>query len=107
MLQVIVFVPETHKEKVKTAMFLAGAGKWGNYDSCCFEHAGVGQFRPLEGSRPFIGSKGEVELVSEVKLEMICDEENYSNVIKAMKLAHPYETPAYYGIKAVGELKSN
>ena len=35
MFQVIVFVPETHKDKVKTAMFSAGAGKWGNYDSCC------------------------------------------------------------------------
>ena len=101
MFHLVVFVPTDFKEKVKQAMFEAGAGRWGAYDSCCFELEGMGQFRPLEGSQPFIGKSFELEQVRETRLEMICEESNYSAVIAAMKNAHPYETPAYYGIKAV------
>lgn len=99
MVQIIVFIPEAHKENVKTAMFAAGGGKIGNYDSCCFEHAGIGQFRPLEGSQPFSGKLNVVEKATEVKVEMVCEDHLFSQVITAMKAAHPYETPAYYGIK--------
>jgi hypothetical protein len=101
-IQVIVFVPEKFKESVKTAMFNAGAGRMGNYDFCCFEHQGVGQFRPLSGSQAFVGTVDVLERVLEFKIEMICEEHLYENVIAAMKAAHPYETPAYYGIKTVG-----
>ena len=31
------YVPESHLEAVKRAMFGAGAGKIGNYDSCCWQ----------------------------------------------------------------------
>jgi structural hemagglutinin/hemolysin toxin protein RtxA len=98
MIQIIVFVPVEHKEKVKAAMFEAGAGKMGNYDHCSFEYQGVGQFRPLEGSNPFIGKTHQLETVVEVKVEMICEDQYFEPVIKAMLKAHPYQTPAYYGI---------
>jgi len=101
-IQVTVFVPEEFKESVKTAMFNAGAGRLGNYDFCCFEHQGIGQFRPLPGSQAFVGTVGVLEKVLEFKIEMICEDHLYENVIAAMKAAHPYETPAYYGIKTVG-----
>lgn len=101
MIQIIVFVPEDHKEAVKQAMFKAGGGKIGNYDSCCFEIKGVGQFRPLKGSNAFIGEVGVLEQVAEVKVEMACEDSVFENVVRAMKAAHPYETPAYYGIKTV------
>ena len=102
MIQVIVFVPLSHKDLVKAAMFQAGGGKIGNYDSCCFEQAGIGQFRPLSGSQAFVGKINEVEKVEEVRIEMICDEAHYPQVIEALKSSHPYETPAYYGIKTLG-----
>jgi hypothetical protein len=101
MIQVIVFVPETHKEKVKEAMFAAGGGKIGFYDHCSFEHSGLGQFRPLPGSKPFAGHLNEVEKVTEFRLEMSCEDHLFESVVAAMKSAHPYETPAYYGIKAL------
>ena len=101
MIQVIVFVPSEHKEKVKMAMFNAGAGRMGNYDSCSFEHMGIGQFRPLPGSKAFIGKVNEIEIVEEVRIEMVCEDEAYSQVIAAIKSSHPYETPAYYGIKTL------
>ena len=101
MIQLVVFVPMSHIEKVKAAMFAAGGGKIGNYDSCCFEHPGTGQFRPLAGSKPFIGSAGAIERVEEMRLELTCEDHLFAAVVKAMKGAHPYETPAYYGIKTV------
>ena len=90
-----VYVPETHAEAVKQAMFEAGAGRIGNYDCCCFQTVGRGQFRPLDGSSPYLGSAGQVEHVTEWKLEMIFPEEKLGEVIAALRRAHPYETPAF------------
>jgi hypothetical protein len=101
MIQIVVFIPATHKEALKQKMFEAGAGLLGNYDSCCFEHPGIGQFRPLKGSEAFIGEVGKLELVEEVKVEMMCEERYLSAAIQAMKETHPYETPAYYAINTV------
>jgi len=89
------YVPKTHLETVKNAVFDAGAGKIGDYDRCCWCAEGTGQFRPNEGSSPFLGTRGEIEYVQEVKVEMVCDDENIDAVISALKEAHPYETPAY------------
>ena len=96
------YVPETHAEKVKESMFQAGAGSIGNYDKCSFESKGIGQFKALAGSNPFLGKQGEIERVSELKIEMICKKECLSAVIAALKANHPYETPAYYVIETVG-----
>ena len=90
-----VYVPETHAEAVKRAMFAAGAGTIGNYDCCCFQTVGRGQFRPLDGADPFLGTNEKVEHVTEWKLEMICPEERIRAVIEALRGAHPYETPAF------------
>ena len=89
------YVPETHLEKVKTAVFAAAAGKIGNYDRCCWQTIGAGQFRPCEGSNPFIGGKDRVETVQEYKIELVCDSKYIDKVIEALKKSHPYETPAY------------
>lgn len=95
MFKVIVFIPSTEKEKVKEAMFQAGGGRIGDYDCCSFETLGTGQFRPLEGSSPAIGQKDRIEFVQEVKVEMVVSDENITNVLKAMREAHPYEEIAY------------
>lgn len=95
MLKLCVFIPATHLETVKTAMFTAGAGKIGNYDSCSWQTLGQGQFRPMDNSQPFIGRTGHVESVDEYKLELVVEDEHIKSVVAAMKLAHPYEEPAY------------
>jgi len=89
------YVPESHLESVKKALFTAGAGRIGNYDSCCWQVLGEGQFRALDGSQPFIGQKGVVEKVAEWKVELVCEDELIRDVIAALKMAHPYEEPAY------------
>lgn len=102
MYHIAFYVPETHSEEVKDSMFKAGAGTIGNYDKCSFEYSGIGQFRALEGSDPFLGKVGQVERVKELKVEMVCKKEFLSAAIEALKESHPYETPAYYVIETVG-----
>lgn len=89
------YVPETHLEPVKEAVFDTGAGRIGDYDRCCWQVLGHGQFRPLEGSNPFLGKQGWVEQVSEYKVEMVCEDHLIEAAIEALLAAHPYEEPAF------------
>ena len=89
------YVPESHLDVVKQAVFAAGAGRIGNYDQCCWQVLGQGQFRALKGSNPFIGEQGKVEVVAEYRVEMVCAKAQIVNAIEALKQAHPYEEPAF------------
>ncbi len=89
------YVPESHLETVKQAMFDAGAGRLGDYDCCAWQTPGQGQYRPLSGSNPYLGVEGEVEQVAEYKVEMIAQRDVADKVVSAMKEAHPYEEVAY------------
>jgi len=93
------YVPESHLAAVKTAMFEAGAGRVGNYDRCAWQTRGEGQFRPLDGSRPFFGNQGQIETAIEYKLELVCEEPCLKAVVAALKRAHPYEEVAYTVIR--------
>lgn len=93
------FVPKEHLDSVKTAMTNAGAGQLENYEACTFIGEGIGQFKPLEGANPTIGSVGELESVEEYKLEAIVESSMLSKTLNAMIKAHPYEVPAYDVIK--------
>ena len=98
------YVPESHVEEVKQAVFAAGAGRIGDYDSCCWQVQGQGQFRPLAGSQPFIGDQGEVEQVVEYRVEMLCPRSDAKVVIQALLATHPYEEPAWDLVEAVTEM---
>ncbi len=89
------FVPETHLEQTKQALFTAGAGRIGDYDYCAWQCRGEGQFRPLEGSNPHLGQQGQLEKVVEYKVELVCEDRYIQGALKALKAAHPYEEPAY------------
>lgn len=89
------YVPEDHVEPVKLAVFAAGGGRIGDYDSCCWQSAGQGQFRPRAGAKPFVGQHDTLTQVVEYKVELMCDEAHIRPAIAALKLAHPYEEPAY------------
>lgn len=89
------FVPESHLESVKRAVFDAGAGKMGDYDSCCWQVLGQGQFRPLKGANPHIGEVGEMQYVEEYRVETLCQGDVVRKVIAALREAHPYEEPAF------------
>ncbi|MEO6907401.1 MAG: Nif3-like dinuclear metal center hexameric protein, partial [Abditibacteriaceae bacterium] len=113
--KIVTFVPLEVFEKVKAAMWQAGAGHIGNYDNASFSTRGTGTFRPLEGSDPYSGNVGVLESVDEWRLEMIVPTRRRAAVVAAMREAHPYEEVAYdifalqqggekYGAARMGEL---
>jgi len=95
MYKICVYVPENSVENVKQALFDAGAGKMGNYDCCCWQSTGTGQFRPLLNSQPSIGTLNTIEQVTEVKIELLCADERVTQAVTAIRRSHPYEEPAY------------
>ena len=89
------YVPVTHLEAVKRAVFNAGAGRYKKYEQCSWQILGEGQFKPLPGSQPFLGKQDQLEVVPEYKVETICEDFYLGDVIRALKAAHPYEEPAF------------
>ncbi len=95
LMKLVVFVPESHAEKVRNALFEAGGGNIGNYSECSFSTKGTGSFKPGKGSDPFIGEQGERELAEEERVEVIFPVYLRETLIATMKAAHPYEEVAY------------
>ena len=115
--KLVVFVPESHYKNVLEAIWRTGAGEIGNYSCCSFNIHGQGTFRPGEGTEPFIGKKGELELVNEVRIETIVPYSIHRKTISAMLKSHPYEEVAYdlypidlkgrsFGLGRAGKLKN-
>lgn len=98
------YVPASHLETVKGALFDAGAGRIGDYDSCSWQVLGEGQFRPLAGSQPYIGEANRVETVAEYRVEMVCASDCTRAVVEALLDAHPYEEPAWDLLQLVTDL---
>ena len=93
--KLVFYVPASHLETVKDAVFATGAGSFGHYDHCCWQVLGEGQFRPLPGSSPHLGRANRLTIVSEYRVELICAEALITTAVAALKAAHPYEEPAY------------
>lgn len=101
MYKLTVFIPDEALEQVKSALFAAGAGSIGDYEQCCWQVQGTGQFMPLAGSAPHIGRQDSLETVNEWRVEMVVDDAFVTAAVIALKEAHPYETPAYDVIKVL------
>lgn len=89
------YVPVDAADAVRYAMASAGAGSIGNYESCSFTTSGEGRFKGNDESNPVVGQRGALEVVSEEAIHVIVDRAKLSQVVQAMKEAHPYEEVAY------------
>jgi len=97
--KISVFVPVDDSDKVRDVLFKNHAGKYKYYDNASFSSNGMGTFRPLGGSNPYIGNENVLENVKEVKIEVIIDKVHLDNAIRNMIKVHPYEVVAYDVIK--------
>ena len=95
LMKLVTFVPESHAGAVRDALFAAGAGSIGNYDSCSFNVSGEGTFRAGEGAEPFAGRVGAFHTEPEVRIEVIIPSHLKGACISAMLTAHPYEEVAW------------
>lgn len=93
--KLVVFVPQDHSERVRTALFKAGAGNVGRYDACSFNTAGYGTFRAGEGADPFVGTPGKHHREEEIRVEVIFPSYKERSVLHGLFEAHPYEEVAY------------
>lgn len=95
LVKLVTFVPLSHEEAVRNALFEAGAGHIGSYDCCSYNLNGRGTFRPGSNTNPFVGEQGKLHMEEEVRIETICHQQAVSGVIKSLVAAHPYEEVAY------------
>ena len=93
MYKFFVFAPRDQKiiRSIIDAASNAGAGKIGKYNKCAFVTEGIGTWIAEEDAHPTLGKAGQLENIKEVKIEMQFPDEKLSQVIKAVKAAHPYE----------------
>jgi len=95
LLKLIAYVPQLLSYRVRQALFEAGAGQIGNYDSCSFNNEGIGTFRANENAQPFVGNINELHSEPETRIEVILPEYLKFKVLEALLKSHPYEEPAY------------
>ena len=93
--KLVVYVPRSHAEALREALFAAGCGEIGNYGSCSFNVDGVGTFKANEGCNPYCGNIGEIHNEDEVRVETVMPAYIKNRVLSALLKAHPYEEPAY------------
>ncbi len=93
--KLVTFCPVEHSNKVREALFAAGAGSLGNYDSCSFNTKGEGSFKANENSDPFIGTIGEIHFESEIRIETIYPVYKERKILQALFETHPYDEVAY------------
>jgi hypothetical protein len=93
--KLVVFVPASALDRVRDAVFAAGAGRIGDYERCSWYAEGTGTFVPLAGAEPAIGEVGAEERVPELRLETVFPSARSGEVVEALRAAHPYEEPAY------------
>ena len=93
--KLVVFVPREALDRVRNALFAAGAGRIGDYEHCSWYTEGTGTFLPGEGAAPTVGEPGREERVPELRLETVYPAEREPEVVQALRNAHPYEEPAF------------
>ena len=103
LLKLYTYVPISHLDVVRDALFAAGAGKIGHYDEAGFFVMGKGTFRATEQANPFLGEVGIREEVEEARLEVLVPDYLSGAVVRALFAAHPYEEVAYEIIQLENE----
>ncbi|WP_277011749.1 Nif3-like dinuclear metal center hexameric protein [Flavobacterium lindanitolerans] len=109
-------IPENH-QKLRNALFDAGAGNIGNYENCSFNTQGIGSYQGNENSNPEIGERGEFVENTEIKIEVTFEKHLQSKILKALFSNHVYEEVAYeiydlknshqnIGLGMIGELET-
>lgn len=93
--KLVCFVPLDFADKVRSALFDAGCGNIGNYDSCSYNLEGVGSFKAGKETNPFIGEKEKLHFEKEIRIETIFPIYNEQRILSALQKSHPYEEVAY------------
>jgi dinuclear metal center YbgI/SA1388 family protein len=94
--KLVTYAPLKDAERVREALFEAGAGKIGNYDLCSFNLSGTGTFRPNEGANPHVGEKNLMHEEAEIRIEVLFESHLEDEILDSLRKSHKYEEIAYY-----------
>ena len=87
-------VPSEFLDKMMDAITEAIESPYPGYERA-FGYAPVtGTWRSLEGSNPYKGKIGEIEVADEIRMEFIVREKDLKVAVAAIRRVHPYEEPA-------------
>lgn len=89
------YVPQVDAERIRQALFNAGAGTIGNYSECSFNSSGIGTYLPNEFAQPSIGKIGKLQEEIEIQIGVYFEKHTEKEVLKALFETHPYEEVAY------------
>jgi dinuclear metal center YbgI/SA1388 family protein len=92
--KLVIFVPEENVDAVADALAAEGAGVIGEYTRCTFRTPGTGTFLGSEATDPYLGEKGRLEMVEEIRLETVVPAHAAGRAAAAAVAAHPYEEAA-------------
>jgi dinuclear metal center YbgI/SA1388 family protein len=95
LLKLVTYVPIAYADKMREALFAAGCGNIGNYDSCSYNLKGEGTFRAKEGAKPFCGNTGELHYEDEIRIETVLPAYKKTEIVETLINIHPYEEPVY------------
>ena len=70
LLKFVTTVPH-NMPSVRNALFNAGGGHIGNYDSCSYNLTGEGTFRAREGAHPHVGEIDTLHIETEIRIETV------------------------------------
>jgi dinuclear metal center YbgI/SA1388 family protein len=115
--KLITYTIAENAEKLRNALFDAGAGKIGNYEDCSFNSKGIGTYMGNEHSNPEYGERFEFVESDEIKIEVTFEKYLESKILKALFKNHVYEEVAYeiydlqnqhqnIGLGMIGELEN-
>jgi dinuclear metal center YbgI/SA1388 family protein len=116
--KMVTYTPHENADKLRNALFDAGAGNIGNYEHCSFNSEGTGTFIGGDDSDPVIGKKGEFTTVSEMRIEVTFEKYKQAAILQALFQNHMYEEVAYeiyelqnehqhIGLGMIGQLESS
>jgi len=93
--KLVTFCPVDHSDRIRQALFDAGAGHIGNYDCCSYNITGQGTFKASENANPFVGERNIIHFETESRIEVIFPRFLEHRLVDALLKNHPYEEVAY------------
>ncbi|MCF6294783.1 MAG: Nif3-like dinuclear metal center hexameric protein [Flavobacteriaceae bacterium] len=89
------YAPKEEADKLREALFNAGAGNIGNYNECSFNAEGIGTYKGNINSNPSKGKKGTLHFEPEIQISVTYAKHLESKIIKTLFKVHSYDEVAY------------
>jgi dinuclear metal center YbgI/SA1388 family protein len=89
------YAPKEEADKLREALFNAGAGSIGNYNECSFNAEGIGTYKGNINSNPTKGKKETLHFEPEIQISVTYPKHLESTIIQTLFKVHSYDEVAY------------